>query len=180
MIGNRTLVLASFLGLGLTQACIEVPASGSGWGDPGYGNYPDPIVETRNDRRYDCQELPGRIRLDRNKIAEIDPREHPKARQWYIDDLANARRDLERCRDEGRDREGDWRDERRDERREAEDRERQNREKRIQDCRRNYDRIQFNNGKIREIDPREHPKARQWYIDDNKNAEREISQAGCR
>jgi hypothetical protein len=46
-----------------------------------------------------CGHIVDRIRYDRAKIREIEPTgRHRKALQWYYDDLANARRDLDRCR----------------------------------------------------------------------------------
>ena len=52
-------------------------------------------------RRYggECGQVYDRIHFDRSKIDEIRPTgRHRKALQWYVDDLRNAQRDLERCR----------------------------------------------------------------------------------
>jgi hypothetical protein len=46
-----------------------------------------------------CSEIYDRIDFDRSKIEEIRPTgRHKKALQWYVDDLRNAERDLDRCR----------------------------------------------------------------------------------
>jgi hypothetical protein len=49
--------------------------------------------------RARCGRIIDRIENDRAKIDEIDPAQHPRARQWFIDDLHNAERDLDRCRE---------------------------------------------------------------------------------
>src|SRR5262245_10978344 len=112
MVRIRTAFLASTLCLGLTQACIEVPASGSGWGDGGYGSYQteQPILQARrNDYSDDCSQLEERIRHDKRKLREIDPRAHPDATRWFENDLEEARRARDNCRSGSRD---DWRDRR--------------------------------------------------------------------
>ncbi len=46
-----------------------------------------------------CREIYDRIAFDRSKINEIRPTgRHKKAMQWYVDDLHDAERDLDRCR----------------------------------------------------------------------------------
>ncbi len=46
-----------------------------------------------------CGQLYDRIGFDRSKIDEIRPTgRHKKALQWYVDDLRDAQRDLDRCR----------------------------------------------------------------------------------
>jgi hypothetical protein len=49
--------------------------------------------------RSRCGKIIDRIEYDRSKIDEIEPGRHEKAKQWYVDDLHNAERDLDRCRD---------------------------------------------------------------------------------
>jgi hypothetical protein len=50
-------------------------------------------------RHGECGEIYDRIDFDRSKIDEIRPTGcHKKALQWYVDDLRNAERDLDRCR----------------------------------------------------------------------------------
>lgn len=62
------------------------------------------VHEHRHDRYRDealrarCGKIIDRIENDRDKIAEIEPGRHEKAKQWYLDDIANAERDLDRCR----------------------------------------------------------------------------------
>lgn len=56
----------------------------------------------RGDAYGQCSQIIDRIRNDRRNIAEIDPRQHPRARQWYIDDARNAERDLNNCRNQAR------------------------------------------------------------------------------
>jgi hypothetical protein len=48
--------------------------------------------------RARCGKIIDRIEYDRTKIDEIEPGRHEKAKQWYIDDIQNAERDLDRCR----------------------------------------------------------------------------------
>lgn len=55
--------------------------------------------EREEEFRARCHKIIDRIEVDRAKIDEIDPTQHPRARQWYIDDLHNAERDLDRCRE---------------------------------------------------------------------------------
>ena len=45
-----------------------------------------------------CGKIMDRIDFDRQKADEIEPGRHEKAKQWYLDDIENAQRDLERCR----------------------------------------------------------------------------------
>ena len=40
-----------------------------------------------------------RIATDRQKLDDLEPGRHEKARQWYEDDLHDAERDFDRCRD---------------------------------------------------------------------------------
>ena len=54
--------------------------------------------ERREQQRQQCAKIEDRIRFDRDKIATTDPSQHPKALQWYKDDLRNAERDLQSCR----------------------------------------------------------------------------------
>ena len=49
--------------------------------------------------RARCGKIIDRIEYDRSKIDEIEPGRHEKAKQWYIDDIRNAERDLDRCRE---------------------------------------------------------------------------------
>src|SRR5205807_8718998 len=49
--------------------------------------------------RARCGKIIDRIDYDRSKIDEIEPGRHEKAKQWYIDDIRNAERDLDRCRE---------------------------------------------------------------------------------
>jgi len=48
--------------------------------------------------RAHCGKIIDRIEFDRSKIDEIEPGRHEKAKQWYIEDIRNAERDLDRCR----------------------------------------------------------------------------------
>ena len=49
--------------------------------------------------RARCGKIIDRIEYDRSKIDEIERGRHEKAKQWYIDDIRNAERDLDRCRE---------------------------------------------------------------------------------
>jgi hypothetical protein len=53
---------------------------------------------TRGDNTRDCGAIHERIRYDSQQVREIDPAKHPKARQWYKDDIRNAQNDLRNCR----------------------------------------------------------------------------------
>jgi hypothetical protein len=48
--------------------------------------------------RARCGKIMDRIDYDHQKIDEIEPGRHEKAKQWYVDDIENAERDLDRCR----------------------------------------------------------------------------------
>ncbi len=179
---RRTMLLAGALLAGLTQACVDIPLAGS----ESSGRYPDRYPdydraydderewESREHKHYGCGEIRDRIRLDEDKIATIDPSKHHKALQWYKDDLRNAENDMDRCRDEWRrtddERQEDWR------RRERRDDERRDQQR--EQCAKIEDRIRFDRDKADTIDPAKHPKARQWYIDDIRNAERDLQ--NCR
>lgn len=49
-------------------------------------------------RNADCDKVRDRIRFDEQKARAIEPGRHEKAREWYRQDIINARRDLETCR----------------------------------------------------------------------------------
>ncbi len=49
--------------------------------------------------RARCGKIMDRIDYDRAQIDQIEPGRHEKAKQWYIDDIQNAERDLDRCRE---------------------------------------------------------------------------------
>ncbi len=193
-IGPVTLLL-------LTAGCVDLPVSDSrdpygGYGNDGYRTYPDYDEEVVRDehRHYPCDQLEDRIRFDKQKIATIDPSKHHKALQWYRDDLDNARRDRERCRDERDDRR-DWqREERRDWERDRErerererdralqqqqDRQRQEQQMRAQ-CDKIRDRIRYDQQQVATIDASKHHKALQWFKDDIQNAERDLQRCGGR
>lgn len=113
----RRLVLSGILaaGLGLTsvpRTFADPPPWAGVWrhdrygdddgdDDAGYGRSHEGRWRGRygrDDAR--CGEILDRIDNDRGKIAEIAPTgRHRKALQWYRDDLQNAHRDLNRCRD---------------------------------------------------------------------------------
>jgi hypothetical protein len=169
----------------LVSGCVS-PGGGGGMLSGGPGGYPDyerereyeeeREWEARQHQHYACSEIGERIAFDRQKIDEIAPTgRHKKALQWYRDDLENARRDSAGCRDYR------WEERRREEEawheRREEDRER--REAQREQCDRIEDRIRFDRAKIAEIDPTgRHQKAEQWYRDDLRNAERDLSR--CR
>lgn len=188
-----------FLTASLATGCIEVPVSDSPYHDGGYQNegsrdYPDyDEAEYREEHKhYPCSKLEERIRFDRDKIATTDPAKHHKALQWYKDDLENARRDRERCRDERDDR-GDWYHERNRERdreqehererdraqQEERDRQRQQDQQRA-NCDKIRDRIRNDQHQIATIDASKHHKALQWFKDDLVNAERDLQKCGGR
>ena len=50
------------------------------------------------DNTRDCGAIHERIRYDSERVRQIDPAKHPKARQWYKDDIHNAENDLRSCR----------------------------------------------------------------------------------
>jgi hypothetical protein len=179
----------------LAAGCIDIPVSDSrypdgGYRDDGYRAYPD-YDETQYEqehRHFPCSQLEERIRFDKDKIATTDPSKHHKALQWFKDDLENARRDRERCRDERDDR-GGWdrerdrererdrdRDRDRDRAREQE-RERQNQQERARaECDKIRDRIRNDQHQVATIDVSKHHKAQQWFKDDLRNAERDLQQ----
>jgi len=182
--------------MGFIAACVETPGAGPALGYPGgespyygsgYGRDEEleREWEARQKMRYTCENLRDRIRFDRDKIASIDPSKHPKALQWYRDDLANADRDRERCGyygDSGGygDSEG-WRERRREDeerRREDAERARENAERGHEQCAKIAERIRYDRDQIATIDPSKHPKARQWYKDDLVNAERDLQRCG--
>lgn len=170
------------LGIGSLEGCANVPTGGPGYPGTASG-YPDYAREreyedereweTRQHQHYACAEIGDRIAVDRQKIDEIAPTgRHKKALQWYRDDLDNARRDAEGCRDyrgEERRREQEvWH--------EREEDERARREQERQRCAQIEQRIRFDQQKIAEIDPTgRHQKAEQWYRDDIKNAQRDLA-----
>jgi hypothetical protein len=182
-LARRRSILAGALFAGLTQACAGIPLAGSDLSSDRYPErYPDydrayddeREWESREHRRYSCGEIRDRIRFDRDKIDTIDPSKHHKALQWYKDDLRNAERDMEGCRDEWRRAE----EERQDEWRQRERRDREQGEQRREQCAKIEDRIRNDRDHISSTDPSKHPKALQWYRDDLRNAERDLQ--NCR
>jgi hypothetical protein len=170
----------------VTPGCLEGldPGPRSLGGDGGYGRsstYDDEQEaewERRAHERYACSEIADRIDYDRAKIDEISPTgRHKKALQWYRDDLRNAERDRERCRDAGY---TGWQQEKR-ERRENKEWQREEQERRRQEqaseCNKMRERIRFDQSKVNEIAPTgQHKKALQWYKDDIANAQRYLQQ----
>ncbi len=169
----------------LMSGCTELANMGSGLTSSGYPDSRDPYYgggpysgrdpsygrgidydqerewETQARPPVDCAHIGDRIRLDRQKIADIDPAKHPKALQWYRDDLQNAERDRDQCRD--------YEFYRRQQREEArhEEQMRQQAEIRRQQakCQQIVDRMRIDRAKIAEIDPQKHPKALQpWSV----------------
>ncbi len=134
--------------------------------------------EHREHERYACSEVDGRIDNDRAKIDEISATgRHKKALQWYRDDLKNALRDREDCRDAGY---TGWRKEKR-ERREDQQWQREEQQRKVaeqtQECDKMRERVRFDQSKVNEIAPTgQHKKALQWYKDDIANAQRYIQQ----
>jgi len=195
MVNARGILFSSLLAATLAAGCV-VPSGGGGpyRDDPyggGYGypndDYDDRVIYQQEHRRVSCGEIEQRIRYDRDKISEIPPGRHQKARQWYVDDIQNAERDLSECRAERRE---EWRDrqhdrqydrdlERQREREREAERQRAWQQSRAQ-CDKLHERIRFDRQKMDEIRPGEHNKARQWYIDDIHNAERDLQNSGCR
>jgi hypothetical protein len=53
----------------------------------------------RAEVRERCGSYMDRIATDRQKLDDLEPGRHEKARQWYDDDLHDAERDFDRCRD---------------------------------------------------------------------------------
>lgn len=180
----------------LLAGCIGVPVSDSGYPDGGYRDegyrgYPDydDVDVQEEHRHYPCDKLEARIRYDKEKIATIDPSKHHKALQWYEDDLENARRDREQCREERRDYDRDrddrdrdrererrrqWEEDRDRERRAEQDRQRREGEARAR-CAQIRDRIRNDQHQIATIDASQHHKALQWYKDDLVNANRDLA-----
>ena len=166
--------------IGLAQGCSDLTDSGRGrgpWDDGGYREYPERGYDDSDERlwgsehrSYPCDQVEGRIRYDREKISSIDPSQHHKALQWYKDDLQNAERDREGCRDYFHERheQEDW--QRRENQREAE----AQRERQQQQCAKIQDRIRYDRQQIATIDPSKHHKALQWFKDDLRNAERDL------
>jgi len=192
MITWRAPLLVAFVAAALIQGCVDIPG-GRGLSDESYpygrepyyggGPYSGPDAEIereweeRQRLRFTCEQVDDRIRFDRDKIATIDPSRHHKALQWYRDDLANAERDADRCRGYGG---GDYDHRREDAERDRERREqaREQREQQREQCEKIAERMRFDRDKIDTTDPARHPKARQWYIDDLRNAERDMQ--SCR
>jgi len=198
MITWRPILLVAALAAGLMSACSELANTGPDMtsrgypdsSDPYYGRDPydrrDPYYgsgdnygeerewETRAHPPVNCAQLNDRIRFDRQQIAEIDPAKHHKALQWYRDDLQNAERDGQQCR------EYQWHEHQRREETRHEEQQRQQAEIQRQraKCQQIADRMRIDRAKIAEIDPAKHHKALQWYKDDLRNAEREMQ--SCR
>ena len=83
---------STLFGLALVVASLLVPIAGC---EPHYhrgDSYREEAYRAR------CGKIIDRIEYDRSKIHEIEPGRHEKAKQWYIDDIRNAERDLDRCR----------------------------------------------------------------------------------
>jgi DNA repair ATPase RecN len=175
---RRSILLSGAFLAALLSACAGIPLAGSDLSSDRYPErYPDydrayddeREWESREHKRYSCGEIRDRIRLDREKIATIDPSKHHKALQWYRDDLSNAERDMDRCR-------GEWgraEEERQDEWRARERRDHERRDQQREQCAKIEDRIRFDREKIATTDPSKHHKALQWYKDDLRNAERD-------
>ncbi len=100
----------------------------------------------------------------------MDPAKHHKALQWYRDDLQNAERDREQCRDY------EWYQHQKREEARHEEQQRQQAEiqRRQAKCQQIADRMRIDRAKIAEINPQQHHKALQWYQDDLRNAERDM------
>ena len=185
--GWRARMAAVALAATLTPGCIEGLDLGpsSLGGDGGYRSsstyYEDEDEaqwERREHLRYACSEIDDRIDYDRAKIDEISPTgQHKKALQWYRDDLHNAERDREKCRDAGF---TGWQQQKR-ERREDQQWQHEEQERRKQEqareCDKMRERIRFDQSKVNEIAPTgQHKKALQWYKDDIANAQRYLQQ----
>ena len=56
--------------------------------------------ENRAEVRARCGQYIDRIETDRRKLADMESG-HEKARQWFEDDMRDAQRDFDRCRDSG-------------------------------------------------------------------------------
>jgi hypothetical protein len=194
MTTRRTTVLFAAFAAALMAGCTELANMGSGLTSSGYPDSSDPYYgrdpysgrdpyygrgieygeerewETRAHPPIDCAHIGDRIRLDRQKIAEIDPAKHHKALQWYRDDLQNAERDRDQCRDY------EWYRHRQREEARHEEQLRQQAEIQRQQakCQQIADRMRIDRAKIAEIDPQRHHKALQWYKDDLRNAERDM------
>ena len=193
VIRRATLLVAAFAA-GLVAACTDLANTGSALTSEGYPDSRDPYYgrdpysgpdpyynrgngygqerewETQAHPPINCAQLGDRIRLDRQKIAEIDPAKHHKALQWYRDDLQNAERDRDQCRDY------EWYPQQRREEARHEEQRRQQAEIQRQQakCQQIADRMRIDRAKIAEIDPQKHHKALQWYKDDLRNAERDM------
>jgi hypothetical protein len=183
----RLRIAAVAFAASITQGCIE----GTDFGPRSIGNtggyhgssaYDDDTQdaewERREHRRYACSEIADRIDYDRAQIDEISPTgRHQKALQWYRDDLHNAERDRERCREAGYT--SGWKEKR--ERREDKQWQRQEQQRRQQEqareCDKMRERVRFDQSKVGEIAPTgRHKKALQWYKDDIANAQRYLQQ----
>jgi hypothetical protein len=170
----------------VTPGCIEgldlgpssLGGSGGYGGSSPYYDEDEAEWERREHQRYACSEIADRIDYDRAKIDEISATgRHLKALQWYRDDLRNAEREREKCREAGY---TGWQQEKR-ERREDKQWQREEQERRRQEqareCDKMRERIRFDQSKVNEIAPTgRHKKALQWYKDDIANAQRYLQQ----
>ena len=53
---------------------------------------------TLGDNTKDCGAIRQRIRYDNQQARQIEPGQHAKARQWFMDDIRNAENDMRSCR----------------------------------------------------------------------------------
>jgi hypothetical protein len=79
----------SLFALGLTGAVMIAIGCAQHYGHHDY----------REEVRERCGSYMDRIASDRQKLDDLEPGRHEKARQWYEDDLHDAERGLDRCRD---------------------------------------------------------------------------------
>lgn len=186
MMGWRARLAVAALAAAVAPGCIEgldlspntMGGSGGYRGSPSDDYDDERAWETREHQRYACSELDDRIDYDRAKIDEISPTgRHKKALEWYRDDLKDALRDRDDCRDAGY---TGWRKEKREQRQDQqwqrEEQQRRQAEQR-QECDKMRERIRFDQSKVNEITPTgQHKKALQWYKDDTANAQRYLQQ----
>jgi hypothetical protein len=100
------------LAAGLMQMSTPSPSASTAWADDAHDrqydhdHYNDHHGDHDSDHdghphgnnTRDCGAIHERIRYDNERVHQIDPAKHPKARQWYKDDINNARNDLRSCR----------------------------------------------------------------------------------
>jgi hypothetical protein len=118
----RTTFLTGILAAGLMQMSPLSPFASTAWADDDHDHHYDHDRHSDHDGNHDharwrqehhesdhdghvhgdntrdCGAIHERIRYDSERVHQIDPAKHPKARQWYKDDINNTKNDLRNCR----------------------------------------------------------------------------------